>query len=74
MTPARIYNLAMEISEQSYREVAADTAHEMRNIIAPFEGYLVDLREQLSGEVVDRGEERELVALALSRLEHITRG
>jgi len=73
MTPARIYNLAMEISEQSYREVAADTAHEMRNIIAPFEGYLVDLREQLSGEVVDRGEERELVALALSRLEHITR-
>lgn len=73
MTPARIYNLAMEISEQSYREVAADTAHEMRNIIAPFEGYLVDLREQLSDDVVDRGQERELVALALSRLEHITR-
>ena len=43
MTPARIYDLAMEVSEQSYREVAADTAHEMRNIIAPFEGYLVDL-------------------------------
>lgn len=73
MTPARIYNLAMEISEQSYREVAADTAHEMRNIIAPFEGYLVDLREQLSDDAVDRGQERELVALALSRLEHITR-
>lgn len=73
MTPARIYNLAMEISEQSYREVAADTAHEMRNIIAPFEGYLVDLREQLSADAVDRGQERELVALALSRLEHITR-
>lgn len=73
MTPARIYNLAMEISEQSYREVAADTAHEMRNIIAPFEGYLVDLREQMSDNVVDRGQERELVALALSRLEHITR-
>lgn len=73
MTPARIYNLAMEISEQSYREVAADTAHEMRNIIAPFEGYLVDLREQLSDDVVDRDQERELVALALSRLEHITR-
>ncbi len=50
MTPARIYDLAMEVSEQSYREVAADTAHEMRNIIAPFEGYLVDLREQLSGD------------------------
>ena len=50
MTPARIYDLAMEVSEQSYREVAADTAHEMRNIIAPFEGYLVDLREQLSDD------------------------
>src|SRR5204862_3159434 len=35
--------------------------------------YLVDLREQLSDDVVDRGQERELVALALSRLEHITR-
>jgi signal transduction histidine kinase len=73
MTPARIYDLAMEVSEQSYREVAADTAHEMRNIIAPFEGYLVDLREQLADDDVDRDHGRELVALALSRLEHITR-
>ena len=73
MTPARIYDLAMEVSEQSYREVAADTAHEMRNIIAPFEGYLVDLREQLSDDDADREDERALVALALSRLEHITR-
>lgn len=73
MTPARIYDLAMEVSEQSYREVAADTAHEMRNIIAPFEGYLVDLREQLSDDDVDRHHGQELVALALLRLEHITR-
>lgn len=73
MTPARIYDLAMEVSEQSYREVAADTAHEMRNIIAPFEGYLVDLGEQLSDDDVDNDHGRELVALALSRLEHISR-
>jgi signal transduction histidine kinase len=73
MTPARIYDLAMEVSEQSYREVAADTAHEMRNIVAPFEGYLMDLREQLSEDDADRENERELVGLALSRLEHITR-
>jgi signal transduction histidine kinase len=73
MTPARIYDLAMEVSEQSYREVAADTSHEMRNIIAPFEGYLVDLREQLSGDELNRDEARELVALVLSRLEHVTR-
>lgn len=73
MTPARIYDLAMEVSEQSYREVAADTAHEMRNIIAPFEGYLVDLQEQLSDDAVDTDHGRELVGLALSRLEHIAR-
>lgn len=73
MTPARIYDLAMEVSEQSYREVAADTAHEMRNIVAPFEGYLIDLREQLSEDDADREDERELVGLALSRLKHINR-
>jgi len=73
MTPARIYDLAMEVSEQSYREVAADTAHEMRNIIAPFEGYLVDLQEQLSDDDAERDDKRALVALAVSRLEHITR-
>jgi signal transduction histidine kinase len=73
MTPARIYDLAMEVSEQSYREVAADTAHEMKNIIAPFEGYLVDLREQLSDDDAEREDARALVTLALSRLEHVTR-
>jgi signal transduction histidine kinase len=73
MTPARIYDLAMEVSEQSYREVAADTAHEMRNIVAPFEGYLVDLREQLSNDDAEREDARALVTLALSRLEHVTR-
>jgi signal transduction histidine kinase len=73
MTPAHIYDLAMEVSEQSYREIAADTAHEMRNIVAPFEGYLIDLREQLSDDDADRENERELVGLAISRLEHIAR-
>lgn len=73
MTPARIYDLAMEVSEQAYREVAADTAHEIRNIIAPFEGYLVDLRQQLWDDDIEREDGRELVALALSRLEHVTR-
>jgi signal transduction histidine kinase len=73
MTPARIYDLAMEVSEQSYREVAADTAHEMRNIMAPFEGYLVDLREHLSDDDAAREDAQALVSLALSRLEHVTR-
>lgn len=73
MTPARIYDLAMEVSEQSYREVAADTSHEMRNILSPFEGYLVDLRDQLANDTAEMEDARELVARALSRLEHITR-
>jgi signal transduction histidine kinase len=73
LTPAHIYDLAMEVSEQSYREVAADTAHEMRNMIAPFEGYLVDLQQQLSEDDAEKEEGRALVALALSRLEHISR-
>lgn len=73
MTPARIYDLAMEVSEQSYREVAADTAHEMRNIIAPLEGYLVDLREQLLDDDAEREDAQELIALVLSRLVHVTR-
>lgn len=73
MTPARIYDLAMEVSEQSYREVAADTAHEMRNIIAPFEGYLVDLQEHLSDDDAEKEDGRALVGLAISRLKHVTR-
>ena len=40
ITPARIYDLAMEVSEQTYREVAGDTAHQMRNIVAPFKAIL----------------------------------
>ncbi|MDP2270488.1 MAG: ATP-binding protein [Archangium sp.] len=73
MTPAHIYDLAMEVSEQSYREVAADTAHELRNILTPFEGYLVQLRQRLSDGDADFEETGSLIALALSRLDHITR-
>ena len=71
MTPARIYELAMEVSEQSYREVAADTAHEMRNLMTPFEGYLVEIRRHLSadGEIDDAS--ARYIALAFTRLEHI---
>lgn len=73
MTPARLYELAMQVSEQSYREVAADTAHEIRNIVAPFEGYLVDLREHLLDEGAEKQEAQELVELVLARLQHVTR-
>lgn len=73
MTPARIYELTMEVSEQSYREVAADTAHEMRNLLTPLEGYLVELRRRLLSDKLEPGDADEFVGLALTRLTRITR-
>jgi signal transduction histidine kinase len=71
LTPALIYDIAMEISEQSYRELAADTAHEIRTLLTPFEGYLVELRRHLAaaGRVDDRTEH--YLAAALARLQQI---
>lgn len=73
MTPARIYELAMEISEQSYRELAADTAHELRNFLAPFEGYLLDAKQELEEEPPDTTEAMDLIGCAASRLKQVTR-
>ncbi len=71
LTPALIYDIAMEISERSYRELAADTAHEIRTLLTPFEGYLVGLRRHLvaEGHVDDRTEY--YLAAALARLQQI---
>jgi signal transduction histidine kinase len=71
VTPALIYDIAMEISEQSYRELAADTAHEIRTLLTPFEGYLVELRRHLAaqGQVDDRTEH--YFTAALARLQQI---
>jgi signal transduction histidine kinase len=71
VTPALIYDIAMEISDQSYRELAADTAHEIRTLLTPFEGYLVGLRRHLADQrqVDDRTEH--YLAAALARLHQI---
>lgn len=71
MTPALIYDIAMEISERAYRELAADTAHEIRTLLTPFEGYLVGLRRHLAaqGHVDDRAEH--YLTAALGRLQQI---
>jgi signal transduction histidine kinase len=71
VTPALIYDLAMEISDRSYRELAADTAHEIRTLLTPFEGYLVELRRHLAagGQVDDRAEH--YLTAALARLHQI---
>jgi signal transduction histidine kinase len=71
VTPALVRDIAMEISEQSYRELAADTAHEIRTLLTPLEGYLVGLRRHLtaSGHVDDRTEH--YLTAALARLQHM---
>jgi len=71
LTPALIYDIAMEISERSYLELAADAAHEIRTLLTPFEGYLVGLRRHLAarGQADDRAD-RYLTA-ALARLHQI---
>jgi signal transduction histidine kinase len=71
LTPALIYDIAMEINERSYRELAADTAHEIRTLLTPFEGYLVGLRRHLAagGRIDDRAEH--YLAAALARLQQI---
>lgn len=71
LTPALIYDIAMEINERSYRELAADTAHEIRTLLTPFEGYLVELRRHLAakGQVDDRMEH--YFTAALARLQQI---
>ncbi|HTR53651.1 MAG TPA: HAMP domain-containing sensor histidine kinase [Kofleriaceae bacterium] len=71
MTPALIYDLAMEISEQSYREVAADTAHEIRTLLTPFEGYLAELRRHLVAAGHTDPQAEHYLAAALGRLQQI---
>jgi signal transduction histidine kinase len=70
MTPARIYELAMEVVEQSYRELAAETAHELRTLLTPFEGYLAELRRYLAPRGTDAKVEH-MLGMALDRLHRI---
>jgi signal transduction histidine kinase len=70
MTPARIYELAMEVVEQSYRELAAETAHELRTLLTPIEGYLAELRRHLTARGADVKAEH-MLAMALDRLRRI---
>ncbi|HEX3478688.1 MAG TPA: ATP-binding protein [Kofleriaceae bacterium] len=71
LTPALIYDIAMEINERSYRELAADTAHEIRTLLTPLEGYLVGLRRHLAarGHIDDRADH--YLTAALARLQQI---
>jgi signal transduction histidine kinase len=70
LTPAQLYALAVELGEQFYRELAADTAHELRTLLTPFEGYLAELRRHLATRGPDGVAERYL-GEALGRLAHI---
>jgi signal transduction histidine kinase len=71
LTPARIYELAMQIAEHSYRELAADTAHEIRTLLTPLEGYLAELGRHLEARSVADATSERYLAIALERLQQL---
>lgn len=48
MTPASILELASEVGELYYRDLAADTAHEIRTLLTPIEGHLGVLEKRVA--------------------------
>lgn len=71
MTPALVLELATELGERSYRELAADTAHEIRTMLTPLEGYLVALRRHLDATTKADEKTRRYVELTLARIHKI---
>jgi signal transduction histidine kinase len=70
--PTRIYDLAMEVSEEAYRELAADMAHEIRTALTPLDGYISDL-ERHHGTAPSHADAARLVTAAYARLRHVYR-
>jgi len=71
MSPAQLYDLAMEVGEQFYRELAADTAHEIRTLLTPLEGYIVELARHLAEGGRANASTDRYIQQALSRLHHL---
>ncbi|MBI2895545.1 MAG: hypothetical protein HYY06_18455 [Deltaproteobacteria bacterium] len=71
MTPARIYDLATEVGERYYRDLAADTAHEIKTLLTPLEGYLVELGRHLSERGTSDATADRHLATALARLQQL---
>lgn len=71
MTPARIYDLATEVGERYYRDLAADTAHEIKTLITPIEGYLVELDHRLAERGARDATGDHYLATALARLHQL---
>jgi signal transduction histidine kinase len=71
MTPARIYDLATEIGERYYRDLAADTGHEIKTLLTPLEGYLAELRRHRSGALATDVTGDRYLDTALGRLHQI---
>ena len=71
LTPARIYDLAIEIGEHFYRDLAADTAHEIKTLLTPFEGYLVELRRHLAEQSQADATAEHYLDTALARLQQL---
>jgi len=71
MTPARIYDLATEVGERYYRDLAADTAHEIKTLLTPLEGYLVQLDRHISEHGGSDTTMDHYLSTALSRLHQL---
>jgi signal transduction histidine kinase len=71
MTPARLYDLATDIGEHHYRELAADTAHEINTQLTPLEGYLLGLIEHLDKQGYDDAKLRRYAQSSLRGLKHL---
>lgn len=71
MTPALVLELATELGQHSYRELAADTAHEIRTMLTSLEGYIVALRRHLDVTAKADDKTRRYVELTLARIHKI---
>lgn len=71
MTPALVLELATELGERSYQELAADTAHEIRTMLTALEGYVVALRRHLDATAKADDKTRQYVGRALARVQRI---
>ena len=71
MTPARIYDLATEVGERYYRDLAADTAHEIKTLLTPLEGYLVQMQRHLAARGASDAKGDHYLSTALARLHQL---
>ena len=69
LTPARIYKIAQEIGNQYYRELTAETAHEIRTIMTPLWAHSKRLEKRLAEVIVKDDTANSFVGAIIERLD-----